>query len=50
MSIGKKLYAGFGLVIVILLALFIVSTFAALRGTSSRSDSAAAYESVRAIG
>jgi methyl-accepting chemotaxis protein len=50
MSIGKKLYAGFGLVIGILLVLFIVNTFAALRGTSSRSDSAGAYESVRTIG
>jgi methyl-accepting chemotaxis protein len=49
MSIGKKLYAGFGLVVGILLALFIVNTIAELRVRSSRKDSAAAYESVRTI-
>jgi methyl-accepting chemotaxis protein len=49
MSIGKKLYAGFGMVLAILLGLFLVNTFAAFRERSLRSDSAAALESVRTI-
>jgi methyl-accepting chemotaxis protein len=49
MSIGKKLYGGFGLVLVILVGLFLVNSFAALRGRTARSDSAAALESVRTI-
>ena len=49
MSIGKKLYAGFGLVLAILLGLFLVNTFAALRERSSRNDSAASLEGVRTI-
>src|SRR5215475_15688163 len=49
MSIGKKLYAGFGLVLVILVALFIVNILAAFRERSARSDSVAALEGVRMI-
>jgi methyl-accepting chemotaxis protein len=49
MSIGKKLYAGFGLILAILLGLFLLNTFAALRAKTARTDSAAALESVRAI-
>ncbi len=44
MSIGKKLYAGFGLVLAILVGLFLVNTFAALRGRASRADSAASLK------
>ena len=36
MSIGKKLYAGFGLVLVILVGLFLVNSFAALRERTAR--------------
>src|SRR5262249_10406003 len=49
MSIGKKLYAGFGLVLAILSIVFLVNGYSALRERSSRSDSAAALESVRTI-
>jgi methyl-accepting chemotaxis protein len=49
MSIGKKLYAGFGLVLAILVGLFLVNTFAALRERASRSDSAASLKSVQTI-
>src|SRR5260370_18306063 len=49
MSIGKKLYAGFGLVLAILVGLFVVNTFAALRGRASRSDSAASLKGVQTI-
>jgi methyl-accepting chemotaxis protein len=49
MSIGKKLYAGFGLILAILVGLFLVNSFAALRGRTARTDSAAALESVRTI-
>src|SRR5580765_4229231 len=49
MSIGKKLYAGFGLVLAILVGLFLVNTLAALRGRASRADSSAALDSVRTI-
>jgi methyl-accepting chemotaxis protein len=50
MSIGKKLYAGFGLVLAILVGLFLVNTFAALRGRASRAESAASLKSVQTIG
>src|SRR5258707_8922635 len=50
MSIGKKLYAGFGLVLAILVGLFLVNTFAALRGRASRADSAASLKGVQTIG
>src|SRR6201982_1414885 len=49
MSIGKKLYAGFGLVLAILVGVFLVNTFAALRGRASRADSAASLKSVQSI-
>ncbi len=49
MSIGKKLYAGFGLVLVILVGLFLVNTFAALRERASRGDSAASLKGVQTI-
>jgi methyl-accepting chemotaxis protein len=49
MSIGKKLYAGFGLVLVILVGLFLVNTVAAFRERTLRADTAAALESVRTI-
>jgi len=50
MSIGKKLYAGFGLVLAILVGLFVVNTFAALRGRAARADSAASLKGVQTIG
>src|SRR6201987_5352088 len=49
MSIGKKLYAGFGMVLAILVGLFLVNTFAALRGRASRADSEASLKSVQTI-
>jgi len=49
MTIGKKLYAGFGLILGILLLLFIVNIFAGFRGKSTRSDASAALESVRTV-
>src|SRR5580765_469208 len=49
MSIGKKLYAGFGLVLAILVGLLVVSTFAAFRAGNARSDAKASLDSVRTI-
>ena len=49
MSIGKKLYAGFGLILAILVSLFLVNSFAAFRERTARSDSAASLDSVRTI-
>ncbi len=49
MSIGKKLYSGFGLVLAILVGLFLVNSFAALRGRASRADSAASLKGVQTI-
>jgi methyl-accepting chemotaxis protein len=49
MSIGKKLYAGFGLVLAILVGLFLVNTFAALRERASRADSASSLKGVQTI-
>jgi methyl-accepting chemotaxis protein len=49
MSIGKKLYAGFGLVLAILVGLFLVNTFAAFRERTARADSAAALKGVQTI-
>jgi methyl-accepting chemotaxis protein len=49
MSIGKKLYAGFGLVLVILFGLFLVNTFAAFRERAARSESAASLKSVQTL-
>jgi methyl-accepting chemotaxis protein len=50
MSIGKKLYAGFGLVLAILMVVFLVNGYSALRERSSRDDSKAALDNLRAIG
>jgi len=50
MTIGKKLYGGFGLVLGGLLILFIVNMFAGIKGRSARSDAAMALEGVRTIG
>jgi methyl-accepting chemotaxis protein len=50
MSIGKKLYAGFGLVLAILTVVFLVNGYSALRERSSRDDSKAALDNLRAIG
>jgi methyl-accepting chemotaxis protein len=49
MSITKKLYGGFGLVLVILVGLFLLNSLAALRGRTARTDSAVALEGVRTI-
>ena len=49
MSIGKKLYAGFGLVLAFLAIVFLVNGYAALRGRSARADTRAALESVQTI-
>ena len=49
MSIGKKLYAGFGLVLAILTVVFLVNSYAALRAGSSRADSKAAQDSLSTI-
>jgi methyl-accepting chemotaxis protein len=49
MTIGKKLYFGFGSILVILVLLFIVNMFAGFRERSARGDAALAMESVRTI-
>jgi len=49
MTIGKKLYAGFGLVLGILTLLFIVNIFAGYRGKTARNDANAALDGVRTI-
>src|SRR6267142_2198682 len=49
MSIGKKLYGGFGLVLVILVGLFFINLFAGLRERSARSDSHTSLESLQTI-
>lgn len=49
MTIGKKLYAGFGLILGILLVLFLVNSFAGFKERSARSDATTALESVKAI-
>ena len=49
MTIGKKLYVGFGSILVILVLLFVVNTIAVWRERSARSDAAAALQSVRSI-
>jgi methyl-accepting chemotaxis protein len=49
MKIGKKLYVGFGSVLLILVCLFVVNIFAGLRERSARLDASTALESVRAI-
>jgi methyl-accepting chemotaxis protein len=49
MTIGKKLYFGFGAVLVILVALFLVNIFAGWKERSARADASVALESVRTI-
>jgi methyl-accepting chemotaxis protein len=49
MTIGKKLYAGFGLVLAILLALFVVNIIAGFKERSARTDATAALDSVRTV-
>lgn len=49
MSIGKRLYLGFGMVVGILVLLFIVNFFAGLRESSARKDAKAALDDVRMI-
>src|SRR5260370_37332104 len=49
MTIGKKLYAGFGLILAILLLLFVVNIIAGWKESSARRDASAALESVRTV-
>jgi methyl-accepting chemotaxis protein len=49
MTIGKKLYVGFGSILVILVALFMVNIVAGLKEQSARSDASSALQSVRTI-
>jgi methyl-accepting chemotaxis protein len=49
MTIGKKLYFGFGAILAILVLLFVVNIFAVSRERSSRNDSKLALENVRAV-
>jgi methyl-accepting chemotaxis protein len=49
MTIGKKLYAGFGLILGILLLLFIVNIFAGWKQSSARRDANAAADSVNTV-
>jgi len=49
MTIGKKLYMGFGLILVFLSVLFIVNIIAGFKERSARADATAAVESVRTV-
>ena len=49
MTIGKKLYAGFGLILATLSVLFIVNIFAGWKESSARKDAGSALESVRTV-
>src|SRR5437879_3249542 len=49
MTIGKKLYAGFGLILGILSLLFIVNIFAGFRERTARTDASTALEGVRTV-
>jgi methyl-accepting chemotaxis protein len=49
MTIGKKLYMGFGLILAFLSVLFIVNIFTGLKERSARADATAALESVRTV-
>src|SRR5205823_8569662 len=49
MTIGKKLYAGFGLILGILVLLFLVNIFAGFKERSARDDASTALESVRTV-
>src|SRR2546425_80067 len=49
MTIGKKLYGGFGLILLGLLILFVVNIGAGLKERSARSDAAMALDGVRTV-
>jgi methyl-accepting chemotaxis protein len=49
MTIGKKLYVGFGSILIILVALFIVNIVAGWKERSARANASRALESVRTI-
>src|SRR5450631_4832117 len=49
MTIGKKVYAGFGTILGILGILFLVNIAAGLKEQSARKDATSALESVRTI-
>ena len=49
MTIGKKLYIGFGSILFILVGLFVVNIIAGLREQSARSDASTALQNVRTI-
>jgi methyl-accepting chemotaxis protein len=49
MTIGKKLYAGFGLLLSILLVLFIVNILAGWKQSSARKDASLGSDSVRTV-
>src|SRR5437667_7327575 len=49
MTIGKKLYLGFGLILVFLSVLFIVNIIAGFKERSARADASTALESVRTV-
>jgi methyl-accepting chemotaxis protein len=49
MTIGKKLYVGFGSILSILVLLFIVNLIAGFKESSARKDASTALESVRTI-
>src|SRR5881396_3206995 len=49
MTIGKKLYAGFGLILGVLVLLFLVNIFAGFKEKTARTDASMALESVRTV-
>src|SRR5947207_14454904 len=49
MTIGKKLYAGFGLILATLSVLFVVNIIAGWKESSARKDANLALESVRTV-
>src|ERR1700730_758132 len=49
MKIGKKLYMGFGAILVILFALFSVNIFASFKERAARADASSTLDSVRTI-
>jgi methyl-accepting chemotaxis protein len=50
MTIGKKLYIGFGSILCILIGLFFVNIITGLRQQSARSEASAALQNVRTVG
>jgi methyl-accepting chemotaxis protein len=49
MTIGKKLYAGFGSILAVLILLFLVNIVAGFKERSARTDATAAVDSVRTV-